>query len=185
MIFYLPVIHLIYSLINFAMNTKKFIDLAKAQHEEKYNYSKVTYTNSPTLYHIHVSCICSDCFWEQSWQEGYYSLILTSDVNEVIDVTNKMNDQLSGNYQAVIAIVKVNNKDDDHVTLQQLYMGYPNISLEDLCFTEPDTEMDKYSIFHDSCYRDDTKEASENSDNDSDDIPDLIDEKDDIIEIEV
>jgi hypothetical protein len=139
-----------------------------------------------TLYHIHVSCLCSDPFEEIFWQQGYWSLILTNNVNEVIDVTNKMNSELRNDmrgtsrardYQAVIAIVKINHECDDHVTLQQLCQEYPPVSLGDLCFDEPDTEVSKYAIYHDSCYRDDTNKN--NDDNDNDDNDDDNDDNDD------
>lgn len=137
-----------------------------------------------TLYHIHVSCVRSDHFEEIFWQEGYWSLILTSNLQEVIDVMDRMEDKLrkdtkgsinARDYQAIIAIVKKNNKYDDTITLQQLYQGYPMISVKDLRFDKPDDEVDKYALFHDECYRDDTNDNNgdkndySNSDSDSND----------------
>ena len=130
-----------------------------------------------TLYHIHVSCLHSDHFEEIFWQEGYWSLILTDCIKEVLDVMNEMDDKLRKNegksqfgkdFQAVIAIVKTNNCCDNHVTLQQLYHGYPDVHLSDLCFDNQDDEVDKYDIFHDSCYRDDTKVNDDADDTDTD-----------------
>ncbi|QKF94581.1 hypothetical protein QKU48_gp1123 [Fadolivirus algeromassiliense] len=128
-----------------------------------------------TLYHCHVSCVRSDIFEEIFWQEGYWSLISTNDITEVINVTHEMKDKLRNdmknslhaqNYQAIIAIIKnyVNNDDnniyDDDITIQQLYIGCPIISKEDLCFDKPYDKISRYDIFHDTCYRDDTKNTN-------------------------
>lgn len=123
-----------------------------------------------TLYHIHVSCIRSDPFEESFWQQGYWSLVATDNIREVVEVENKMNRQLRNDtrttirakeFQTIIAIVKKNNKDDNFVVLQQLYQGWPNISLNDLYFNQPDSKVPKYEIYCDSCHRDDTKENSD------------------------
>lgn len=131
-----------------------------------------------TLYHIHVSRLCSDYFEEIRWQEGYWSLILTNDINEIINVTDQMDDRMRSNksrgydYQAVIAIVKTNNKCNDHVIIQQLYQGHTNVLLKDLQFDKPYTQIRKREIYFGSCYRDDTEK--DNGDNNSDDDDDVI-----------
>ena len=130
------------------------------------------------LYHIQVSCLFPDpsqvnsipnnwslVYTTATEQAGYWSLVLTNDLNEVINVAHDMKTKLKDrmkeiqnvkNYQTIIAIVKDNNKDSQYITIQELYAGQQKFTIKDINFDNPTEKVEKCFIFHDLCYRDDT-----------------------------
>lgn len=116
------------------------------------------------LYHIQVSCLFPDPSQVNSIPNNW-SLVLTNDLNEVINVAHDMKTKLKDrmkeiqnvkNYQTIIAIVKDNNKDSQYITIQELYAGQQKFTIKDINFDNPTEKVEKCFIFHDLCYRDDT-----------------------------
>lgn len=129
------------------------------------------------LYHIQVSCLYPDPSqvkvpnnWSLGYttateQTGYWSLVLTNDLNKVIDVVHEMEIKLKDrmkevknvrDYLTIVAIVK-DNTDSQFVTIQELYAGEPKFTTQDINFNNSTERIEKCFFFHDLCYRDDTK----------------------------
>lgn len=117
-----------------------------------------------TLYHIHVSCLHADPSEEHSRQEGYWALVSTNNINEIIKVENEMNNCLkndtkdtkyANDFQTIVSIVKLNDSQSNYITLQQLYRSSPGITSNNLYYNKSDVKIARQFLYHDTVYRND------------------------------
>ena len=106
---------------------------------------------------------------EQEWQINYWARIFAVDINYVIKVSQEMwskiddemkKDRYTRDPQLIIALIKKNNYEsyegnNNDVIVNQLYIGHPNISKNDIYFDNKDLTLDSYLLFMGNCHRDD------------------------------
>lgn len=59
-------------------------------------------------------------------------------------------------YQTIIAMVTENNEKDEYITIQEVYFGENEFTTKDFHIGNWSQRIEKWLVFHDECYRDDT-----------------------------
>lgn len=121
------------------------------------------------MYHIHISYLCNDRMEQQEWQINGWARIFANNIDEAIKVSQEMwsktddemkKDRYTRDPQLIIALIIKNDygtyeKSNSKITVNQLYIGHPNVSKNDMCFDNKNLTLDSDLLFNGYCYRDD------------------------------